>query len=164
MTPDFITVAQTATVRELAALLQEHQISGVPVVDARGRITGVVSASDVLGAAADNAAVAPETASPEFYVHGWEDKLNPDELRQLHVEDEGLLVSDIMTPRVYSVAADAPIAEVARLMVEARVHRLLVSEGKTLVGIVSTLDLLHALDRSQPSPKPRIGRSESIAD
>jgi CBS domain-containing protein len=164
MTRDIITVAQTATVRELAALLQEHQISGVPVVDARGRITGVVSASDALGAAGDSAAVAPETASPEFYVHGWEDKLNPDELRQLHIEDEGLLVSDIMTPRVYSVAADAPIAEVARLMVEARVHRLLVAEGGDLVGIVSTLDLLHALDRSRPSPKPRVSGSESIAD
>jgi CBS domain-containing protein len=164
MTRDIVTVAQTATLRELAALLREHQISGVPVVDARGRITGVVSASDVLGVVGDSAAVAPETASPEFYVHGWEDKLNPDELRQLHIEDEGLSVGDIMNPCVYSVAADAPLPEVAHLMVEARVHRLLVEQGEELVGIVSTLDLLHALDRSRPSAKPRVKGSESIAD
>jgi signal-transduction protein with cAMP-binding, CBS, and nucleotidyltransferase domain len=105
----------------------------------------VVSASDAVAAAGETAAVAQEMANPEFYVHGWEDKLNPDDLRQLHIEDEGLLVSDIMTPRVYTVKGDAPISEVARTMVDGHVHRLLVEEGGEPVGIVSTLDLLRLL-------------------
>jgi CBS domain-containing protein len=145
MTRDIVSIAETATVRELVALLQEHEISGAPVVDARGRITGVVSASDAAGAVGDTGSIAPERSSPDFYVHGWEDKINPDELRQLHVEDDGLLVSDIMTTRVYTVPGDAPIAEVARTMVEGHVHRLLVSERDELVGIVSTLDLLRSV-------------------
>jgi hypothetical protein len=89
--------------------------------------------------------IAPERANPEFYVHEWEDKLNPDELRQLHVEDVGLLVRDIMTARVYTVAADATVAQVASTMVEGHVHRLLVADGDRLVGIVSTIDLLRAI-------------------
>ena len=145
MTADIVSVAENATVRELVTLLQENEISGVPVVNARGKITGVVSLNDVAAASGESGAVAPERASPDFYVHGWEDKLNPDELRQLHVEDEGLLVSDIMTARVYTVAADVPIAEVARTMVDGHVHRLLVVEGDQPVGIVSTLDLLRSI-------------------
>jgi CBS domain-containing protein len=145
MTANIVSVAETATVRELVALLQDHQISGVPVVNARGKITGVVSVSDVAAASGEVTAIAPEVASPEFYVHGWEDKINPDELRQLRVEDEGLLVKDIMTARVYTVAADAPITEVARTMVDGHVHRLLVGDRDKLVGIVSTLDLLRSI-------------------
>jgi len=145
MTTTIVSVAENATVRELVALLQDHQISGVPVVNARGKITGVVSVSDIAAASGEVAAIAPEVASPEFYVHGWEDKLHPDELRQLRVEDEGLLVRDIMTPSVYTVTADAPVTEVARTMVNGHVHRLLVGDGDKLVGIVSTLDLLRSI-------------------
>jgi CBS domain-containing protein len=150
MTVDIVSVAEDATVRELVELLQEYEISGVPVVNARGKITGVVSLSDVAAASGEREAIAPERANPEFYVHEWEDKLNPDELRQLHLEEEGLLVRDIMTARVYTVPADAPIAEVARTMVDGHVHRLLVAERDKLVGIVSTLDLLRAIAGGGP--------------
>jgi CBS domain-containing protein len=50
-----------------------------------------------------------------------------------------------MTARVYTVTADASIAEVARTMVDGHVHRLLVAESDKLVGIVSTLDLMRSL-------------------
>lgn len=145
MTADVVSVSETTSVRELVSLLREHDVSGAPVVDEGGKLVGVVSATDAAAASEPRASVAPEVASPEFYVHGWEDKLNPDELRQLHVEDEGLLVSDIMTPIVYTVASDAAIPELARTMIEAHVHRLLVTEDEDLVGIVSTMDLLRLL-------------------
>jgi CBS domain-containing protein len=126
MTKDIVRVAEDSTVRELIETLQEHDISGVPVVNARGKITGVVSLSD--------------------------------ELRQLHVEDDGLLVRDIMTRRVLTVPADAPIAEVARIMVEAHLHRLLVADRDKLVGIVSTLDVLRSIadpGACRPAPSSR---------
>jgi CBS domain-containing protein len=145
MTREIVSVAEDATVRELVGLLQEHEISGAPVVNARGKITGVVSLSDVASVSGEREAIAPEHADPDLYVHDWEDKVNPDELRQLHVEEEGLLVRDIMTPRVYTVAADAPLAEVARTLVSGHVHRLLVAERDRLVGIVSTVDLLRSM-------------------
>jgi CBS domain-containing protein len=154
MTADIVSIAEDATVRELVDLLQEYEISGVPVVNARGKISGVVSVRDIAAASDQREAIAPEVANPDFYVHEWEDKINPDELRQLHIEEEGLLVRDIMTTRVYTIPADAPIAEVARTMVEGHVHRLLVAERDKLVGIVSTLDLLRAI----ASPASAIGK------
>jgi len=150
MTTEIVCVAEDATVRELIELLQENQISGVPVTDALGRISGLVSLSDVAAAAGEREAIRPDTANPELYVHEWEDKINPDELRQLHVEEPGLLVRDIMTRRVYTVDAGARIGEVARMMVDGRVHRLLVAEGKKVVGIVSTLDLLSSIATAAP--------------
>jgi CBS domain-containing protein len=150
MTSDIVSVEETATVRELVALLQDHEISGVPVVNERGKITGVVSAGDAAAVVSENEAVAPERASPEYYVRGWEDKLNPEDLRQLHIEDEGLLVKDIMTRSVYTVASDAPIGEVAHTMVSGHVHRLLVAESDKLVGIVTTLDVLREIAKATP--------------
>ncbi len=49
---------------------------------------------------------------------------------------------DVMTPAVQQVPASASVAEVARLMVEQHVHRLVVTEGKEPVGIVTSMDLL----------------------
>jgi CBS domain-containing protein len=145
MTRDVVSVAETTTVGELVTLLSDREISGAPVVNAEGKPCGVVSLRDVVLSASERWAIAPERASPEFYVHGWEDKVNPDELRQLHVEEEGLLVRDIMTAAVYSVSADSPLPQVARTMVEGHLHRLLVTEGDELVGIVSSLDLLQVI-------------------
>jgi CBS domain-containing protein len=145
MTKDIVRVAEDSTMRDLIETLQENDISGVPVVNARGKITGVVTLSDIAAASVKRAAIAPERAHPDFYVHEWEEKLNPDDLRQLHVEDDSLLVRDIMTRRVLTVPADAPIAEVARTMVEGHFHRLLVADREKLVGIVSTLDVLRSI-------------------
>jgi CBS domain-containing protein len=50
-----------------------------------------------------------------------------------------------MTPEVYTVAEDTPVAELAETLVEEHVHRLLVLREEKVVGIVSTSDLLGLL-------------------
>jgi CBS domain-containing protein len=54
-------------------------------------------------------------------------------------------VQDIMTPAVYTVRDDAPVAMLARTMVAGRIHRLFVTRGGRIVGIVTSLDLLKLL-------------------
>ncbi len=58
---------------------------------------------------------------------------------------ENLLVGDIMTPEVRSVTEDAPVPEVATVMLENHMHRVLVTRDNLPVGIVSTTDLLGLL-------------------
>lgn len=145
MTADVMSVQDTMTVRELANLLIEKEVSGMPVTDANGQLVGVVSVTDLATMASDNSAFAPDRSNPDFFVHGWEDELNADDLRQLHIEDEGLTVADIMTPTVYTVDSDQKVAEVAKTMVEGHLHRLLVVEDRQVIGIVTTLDLLKEL-------------------
>ena len=54
-------------------------------------------------------------------------------------------MADIMTPAVYAVAEDATVSEVASMMLKEHLHRVLVTQGEKVVGIISTSDLLGLL-------------------
>ena len=147
MNTQVLTVRVDLTVRELAAFLIEKQISGAPVVDANGRLVGVVSLTDV----AQNDAERPDLVNDAASVQGWQDRMNPEDVRPLHIESDDLLVRDIMTPTVYTVPEDTPVAKIARTMVAGRIHRLLVTRrGKAVVGIVTSLDLVGLLAGKKP--------------
>ncbi len=132
------------TVHELATFLTDHEISGAPVEDVEGRLVGVVSTTDLARTAFESGS-SEESEEHPFY-RSWADaSLDADDLAELHIEEEGLLVRDIMTPTVFAVEADAPVSHVARSMLDGHLHRLLVIEGQKVVGIVSTSDLLRLL-------------------
>jgi CBS domain-containing protein len=150
MTTPVLSVRPDMTLRELAAFLAEHQISGAPVLDASQRVVGVVSTADVVQSDQAQARLSESRSDPSRDVRDWEDRLNAEDLWALHVEDGEVLVQDIMTPAVYMVKEDAPIPVLARAMVSGRVHRLFVTRGGRLVGIVSSLDLLKLL--YEPAP------------
>ncbi len=145
MNSDVLTVPEDMTVRELATFLIDHQISGAPVVDRQGKPVGVVSMADIVAVASEDSEIGGEEANPQFYVRDLEDQFNGEDLGDIHVEDEGLTVADIMTPSVYSVGEDATVSEVASTMLSGHVHRLLVTRGEEVVGIISTSDLLGLL-------------------
>jgi len=155
MTRPVLTIRDDRTVHELSELLSENAISGVPVVDARHKVVGVVSVTDIAEQAPEDAG-SGERGSEAFYAADWREKLNPEELRDLHVEDEGLLVRDIMMPTVYTVPDTTPVPEIARTMVSGRIHRLFVTHDGKIAGIVTALDLLKLL--AEATPKPPLGR------
>jgi len=106
---------------------------------------GVLSVSDIARAASEHAQDQADRSQPDFFVRGWEESVNPDELRGFHVDDPGVLVREIMTPTIYSVYADTPASEIAAMMLDAHIHRVLVRQGEKVVGIVTTSDLLELL-------------------
>lgn len=141
-----LTVRDDMTVGELAAFLVDNEISGAPVEDREGRLVGVVSFTDVALAASEGAAAEREHAGADYFVRGWEDTASAEELRGFHLEDGGdTLVREIMTPSVYSVAEETPVAQVAETMIDSHIHRLLVTRAGRVVGIVSASDLLGLL-------------------
>jgi len=145
MNSQVLAVPETMTVRELAAFLVDNEISGAPVEDAAGHLVGVVSFTDVALAASEGAAAERERSSPDYFVRGWEDTASAEELRGFHVEDGDTLVREVMTPAVYSVTEDTPVAQVAETMIDSHIHRLLVTRAGRVVGIVSSSDLLGLL-------------------
>jgi CBS domain-containing protein len=145
MNPEVLTIGADATVQELAAFLLDNEITGAPVEDDEGDVIGVVSLVDVAEVASGGTGIGFDRSNPNYYVRGWEDSLDFDEMKRMHIENEGLLVRDVMTPEVYSVEEDATVSEVARMMLEGHVHRLLVMRDGKVVGIVSTSDLLGLL-------------------
>lgn len=144
MNHEVYSVPVDMSVLELVDFLAEKEITGAPVVDRAGHFIGVVSVTDV---AASPAAGSPlgESGDPSRELRGWEDRMGRDELRRLSVRNGSMTVGDIMTPTVYTVPEDTPASQLARTMVAGRIHRLFVTRGRKIVGIVTSLDLLKLL-------------------
>jgi CBS domain-containing protein len=145
MNPEVLTVRENLSVRELARFLVDNEITGAPVEDASGKLVGVVSLVDIASVASDSGDVSSDQSNPDFFVRGWEDAIDLEEMIDFRVDNEDLLVGEIMTPTVYSVAEDATVSEVAEMMLKGHLHRLLVTRDDKPVGIVSTSDLLGLL-------------------
>ena len=144
MTRNVITVRDDATLSELVATLTEHMITGAPVVDENGKLVGVVSTTDIALHSAKRTSNIRRDRPPDFY-------LIEDEFRSFSIEeDAGQFVRDIMTPVIFSVSQNARFVEMADTMVGGRVHRLIVTDGDRVVGIVTTLDLLRGLRDQWP--------------
>ncbi len=60
-------------------------------------------------------------------------------------EESEETASDLMTSEIYSVAPDAGLKEIAKTMMEHKVHRVLVQEDGRYVGLISTMEILSAL-------------------
>jgi len=168
MQTDVVTVNTDATARYLARLLADEEISGVPVLDSAGGLAGVVSATDLVRLAADDAAVRlrPVSVGVETFIgaENGEDEADRDDdlygfflpedspftgqrfLEQLPDSDfDAVTVSEIMTPISFSVTPDTPLTELCRFLVRGRIHRALVREKNELLGIVTSADVLRAV-------------------
>ena len=143
MNPRVLAVPSHWTLPELTDFLVQHEISGAPVTDGEGRLLGVVSVTDLAAAFSELREGGRKQSSDFFRVPWPEGPLNT--LAGLPRDGGPLTVRDIMTPEVFTVPEDAPVAELAETLIEERVHRLLVTREGRVVGIVSTSDLLGLL-------------------
>lgn len=144
MNPEVLRLRSDATLQDAAAFLVDREISGAPVEDESGAIVGLLSLSDVAAVVAGRRG-AP--AAPD----GYEDEVLDETLAgDLEVESERLLVRDVMTEGIDAVPEDATVQEVAVRLLKGHVHRLLVTRGEEVVGILSTSDLLGLLLIEEP--------------
>ncbi len=135
-----ITVSEEATYRQLVAALWEHGVSGLPVVDAAGRVTGVVSESDL---------VLREEFPDSAVNHRWAvilSELGRDSgsglMTSLRKADASF-AQELMSSPAITVTPDATVTEAARLMHRRGVKRLVVVDGEDRpVGMVTRSDLL----------------------
>ena len=139
MNPDIMTVTDEMTTEELARYLVEREISGAPVVDSQGHLIGVVSMTDIGRNLAEPSDLTSSRGS-SFYRDDVD--LTLEDLGQRYVEERPATVRDVMTPAIHQVSVTASVAEVARIMVEEHIHRLVVTQGKEPVGIITSMDLL----------------------
>lgn len=145
MNPRVLTVGADLTVRELANVLVENEISGAPVEDRSGKLVGVVSLTDIAAALAEDEEEA-ESERGDFFLSEWEDDgMSREEIEELGLDEAELTVADIMTPEVFTVREDTPVPEIAEAMIQNHVHRILVTREDRVVGIISTSDLLGLL-------------------
>jgi len=129
MTSPVITVSPTTPVAQVARLLRERRIGGVPVVDQEG-VIGMVSDAELLRLHGPGGG----TEAPPW----WQ--------RLMHLgASQPMCAADVMTPGAVSVGEYTPLTEVAAALVQHQAHRVTVLSGRTLVGIVTDSDVMRAM-------------------
>ena len=140
MTREVCTVREETDLKELSALFVEHNYKTLPVVDADGRLVGVVSQTDLIEQ--DKPLHIPTVISLFDWVLYLESpKAFSDEVRKVSARKVG----EICARDVITCTPETPVDEVASLMVEHKVHLLPVLDGEQLVGVVARFDLIRSL-------------------
>jgi CBS domain-containing protein len=140
MTTNVLTIGPEAPIRDVAAMLVEHRISGLPVCDIEGHVVGIVSEGDILYKEHDPREA--RTGGPL----GWIVDGSPNFAG--YRKAAALTSGKAMTSPAITITPGATVAEAARVMSERGVNRLPVVDEGRLVGIVTRTDLVRAFVRS----------------
>jgi CBS domain-containing protein len=154
MTTPVISVEPSASIREAAALMLAHRISGLPVVKRDGTLIGMVTEGDFLRRG--------ELGTERKRSWWLEIFVSPGKIADEYVHTHGRKVEEVMSDDVVTTYLNAPLEEVVETMNRHRVKRLPVVENGKVVGIVARSDLLRALARTQPSNDPVAVSDERI--
>lgn len=122
MQGDVRTAAPDDPVAEVIQTMADAHVSGLPVVDPMGRVLGVVSATDVLQATAEQT---DAVARSRFFEH--------------------TTAREIMTPTALTIEPDADVRQAAQQMLYREVRRLFVEDEGRLVGVISQTDIAYAM-------------------
>ncbi len=134
-----VTIGPKATVKELAVLLRDKDVRGLPVVD-EGRLVGVVTEGDIVAQDAD-------LHFPHYiqfldsFIYLESTKKFEERLKKA----VGTTVGDIMTDEVFSVAPQDPMSAAATLMRDHKINLVPVVDDDKLVGIVTRHDVIASL-------------------
>jgi CBS domain-containing protein len=141
MTTDVVTVQPDTSVNQIATLMHERQITGIPVVDDARHVVGIVTELDMI--------VRNTRLELPAFIQILDLARIPLEMpghyrnRLRHML--GTSASDLMTEDVVTISPDAEIEDLADLMVKRRVNPVPVTENGVLVGIVSRADLIRMM-------------------
>jgi CBS domain-containing protein len=147
MTAKVVSVTPDTPIEQIARLLLEQRISGVPVTDAGGRILGIVTEGDLMR----RPDLQTERRRPWWLRIVADERTRAEEYAKTH----GSRAADVMTRNVVTVTEETTVGEIARLLERHHIKRVpVVREGK-LVGIVSRANLIQGLaarrDRAGPA-------------
>jgi CBS domain-containing protein len=147
MTRPVITVTPERTIVEAANIMLKHHVSGLPVIDAAGKLVGIVSEGDFLR----RSEIGTQRRRSRWlsFIFG------PGPSASDFVSEHGRKISEVMTPEPFTVTEDLSLADVVALMESKNVKRLPVMRGEKLVGIVTRSNLVQAvasLARDVPDP------------
>lgn len=145
MTREVVTVAPSATLKEAAALIARHGVSGLPVVDESGAVVGVLSEADIL------VKEGGERAKGGL-LHWLVEPAEPWTEAKLEARTAG----EAMTAPALTIAPTSTVHQAAATMLEEGVNRLPVVEDGTLVGLVTRADLVRAFARSDEEIRTEI--------
>lgn len=153
MSTKVVTASPSTTIRDIAGLMVEKHVSGLPVLSDSGTLVGMVSEGDLLRR--------PELGTQKHRRRWVSFFSGVDEQAREFTKTHALHAGDVMTKEVIHVSEQTPLGDLVGLMEKHNIKRLpVLSDGK-LVGIVSRADLLRALAARQANPLPPPAESDA---
>ena len=144
MTAEVVTVTEDVPFKELAGIMAERGVSALPVLDHQGRVTGVVSETDLLRK--EEYQEDPDAKRPPRWRH-----------HDARARAAGVTAADVMTSPPVTITPEASIVAAARALDRRHVRRLVViSADGWLAGIVTPSDLLRVYLRSDEEIRAEI--------
>jgi acetoin utilization protein AcuB len=143
MTRKPITTTTDTSVSDALSLMREKKVHRLPVLDAGGKLVGIVSEGDLLYA----------SPSPATTLNVWE----------MHALLAKLKVEKVMTREVITVTEDTPVEEAACVMIEKKIGGLPVLREKELVGIITESDIFKVFISLLGGYRPGVRVSATIS-
>ena len=140
MTRDVITVTPDTDITHATKLLLEHRINGIPVVDAKQRLVGIVCQSDMI-------AQQKRIPLPSLFtlLDGYISLTSAKQFEKEVQKIAATRVEQAMTPNPVTVGLGTSVEDIASLMVEKKLHTLPVVDKGKLVGVIGKEDMLRTL-------------------
>ncbi len=138
MTRNIIVVEEDASINNLIRIFMDNKISCVPVVNDEKKLVGIVTKTDVLGYFMDiDIHISIKDTLQDILEFS-------SEKRDLEtVPETEMKVRAIMTPNPITTGEDTSVESLAKIMINNKIHRLIITRDNMIVGIVSTLDILY---------------------
>lgn len=138
MTAPVVTVFENTPIEELASLMLQHGLSGLPVVDPDGALVGIVTEGDLLRRAELG------TGRKRSRLYGL---VAPASVARDYVRANGRTAGELMTRYVVTAGPGTPLCDVVDLMEQCGIKRIPVASHGRLCGIVSRADVIRAFLR-----------------
>jgi CBS domain-containing protein len=141
MTTDLVTVSPDTSLQEAIQILAERKISGLPVVDAQGKLVGIISETDLTWQT-----TGVDTPPYVMFLDSVIYLQNPAKHNQEVHKALGQTVGDAMSDRPTTIKEHQLVREAARIMHEKKVRRLpVVNDQSELVGIITQGDVIQMM-------------------
>jgi len=141
MTTNVVSVTKTTSVRDLARILLNNNISGVPVLDKDNNLCGIATESDLIFQNKRPHLPPFITILDSFFFLD-----NPEKMDQELKKIAGATVLDIFTEEVVSIQPDTPLDEIATIMTEKKIHTLpVISDSGEMLGVVGKKDIIRTI-------------------
>ncbi len=141
MTANPVTISPTDSLETVIKLLEQHRISGLPVVDEANHVVGIISEGDLL--------VRESPMQPPLHMTLMGSVIYFESPKQFHQHMQkalGMFVQDVMSTKPIIAKPDFPLATAASMMLSKKINRLpVVDDDQTLIGIITRHDLVQAL-------------------
>lgn len=143
MSSPVITTRSHVTVSDFIAVLIEHGITGLPVVDDDNRLAGIVTRTDLLvfELKRELSSLYEKSIEGIFTEYRKNDSWTSFS-DMIDTFNRTITVNDLMTVNVITASEDTPVNEICRTMKDRKINHVIITDGKEIRGIVTSRDII----------------------